>query len=74
MEHFDCNDSINDMLEAFKINLITMLQNTIASRDVQWKTNTTAIPQQYDDPWYNSVDHYEFLQNIRNFNGDLAWH
>jgi hypothetical protein len=62
------------MLDAFKINLITMLQNTIASKDVQWQTKTTAMPYQYDDPWYNSVDHYEFLQNIRNFNGDLTWH
>jgi hypothetical protein len=60
------------MLEAFKINLITMLQNTIASRDIQWKTNTPVVPSQYDDPWYNSVDHYDFLENIRNFNGDLT--
>jgi hypothetical protein len=74
MDHFDCNDNISDMLDAFKINLITMLQNTIASKDVQWQTKTTAMPYQYDDPWYNSVDHYEFLQNIRNFNGDLTWH
>lgn len=74
MEQFDCNDSFSDMLEAFKINLITMLQNTIASRDIQWKTNTPVVPSQYDDPWYNSVDHYDFLENIRNFNGDLTWH
>jgi hypothetical protein len=51
-----------------------MLQNTIASKDIQWKTKTPIVPSQYDDPWYNSVDHYDFLENIRNFNGDLTWH
>ena len=63
------NDAIieNDsMRELIKKDLVVMLQNTISSKDIQWKTTTKSLPFKFDDYSYTSVNHYEFLENLHN--------
>jgi hypothetical protein len=41
-----------------------MIQNALASRNVQWKTNSNSTPFELDDSDYETIDHYDFLSNI----------
>jgi len=46
-----------------------MIQHTIASKNIQWKTDTKDIPFKIDDSEYESINHYEYISG---FHKDLT--
>ena len=52
---------VKDAMDSeFKI----MIKQTIASRNVQWKTNNEYIPFKLNDSAYESIDHYEYISSF----------
>jgi tryptophan halogenase len=62
------NESITDIniskTQLLNRDIIAMIQNALASRNVQWKTNSNSTPFELDDSDYETIDHYDFLSNI----------
>ena len=54
----------NSQIEVLTRDIIAMIQNTVASRNINWKTNTNQIPLKLDDSGYKTINHYEFLANL----------
>lgn len=52
---------INKTSEA---DLKIMIQQTIASKNIQWKTHNEHIPFKLDDSGYESIDHYEYISSF----------
>jgi tryptophan halogenase len=63
---------INDpkiILDAIDVDIKMMIQHTISSKNIQWKTYTKDIPFKIDDSEYESIDHYEYISS---FHKDLT--
>jgi hypothetical protein len=45
-----------------------MLYQTIASKDIQWKTSISSKPYKTNCPEYKTINHLKFINNIRNNN------
>ena len=54
----------NSQIEVLTRDIVAMIQNTVASRNINWKTNTSALPLKLDDSGYKTINHYEFLANL----------
>jgi len=52
------------LIDMINKDIVMMLQQTISSRDVRWKTNSNIIPYKLDDSDYTSINHYEYISKI----------
>jgi hypothetical protein len=58
-------DDFDAIIKTVKRDVIMMIQQTIASKNIQWKTKTDLTPFKLNDSNYESIGHYEILQMIR---------
>lgn len=58
-------DDSDAIIRTVKRDVTMMIQQTIASKNIQWKTKTDLIPFKLNDSDYESIDHYEILKMIR---------
>lgn len=60
----DMDDS-DAIINSVKRDVVMMIQQTIASKNIQWETKTDLIPFKLNDSDYESINHYELLKMIR---------
>lgn len=63
-ESYD-NDSYVGV-QSMKNTIIFVLQNTLSSRNIKWKSKIKTIPFKIDDSACQFIDHYEFIKKILN--------
>lgn len=52
------------IISSIKKDIVMMIQQTLASRNLQWKTKTDMIPFKLNDDDYESILHYDFLNQV----------
>lgn len=60
----DYYDDVESIVNEVRRDIIVMLQQTTASKNIQWKSKTNLIPFKLDDSQHQSFDHYTFLKVI----------
>lgn len=60
----DLQSPSRTQMEVLKKDIVAMIQNTIASRNIQWKTDDDSVPIKLDDSGYETIHHYDFLSSI----------
>jgi hypothetical protein len=60
----DYYDDVESIVNEVKRDIIVMLQQTTASKNIQWQSKTNLIPFKLDDSNHQSIDHYTFLKLI----------
>lgn len=50
--------------DTFDADTKIMIQQTTASKNIQWKTHNEHIPFKLDDSEYESIDHYEYISSF----------
>lgn len=61
----DINDP-NVIINSIRKDFIMMIQQTIASRNIKWKTDSNIIPFKLDDSEYTAISHYDFIEKVHN--------